>query len=258
MNRGWLYAWLNLFSYVAMLVVNGLANALPIGGRTTGQISAMFPVLVTPASYAFSIWGLIYLLLGLFVFSQVFVKWRNEPVLEKIGPWFLASSVFNIMWILLWHHVYIVSSVFMMLALLLALITIYQRIRWEDVNTPNVADRFLIYLPFSVYLGWISVASIVNISVALSSVGWRAWGLSESTWAVIVMVLAALLTVWMASKYRDIAFVLTVVWALIAIGVNQTGLPVVSWTAWLISLGLIILVVLRTFFAPTGQSRHNT
>ncbi|MCE7791884.1 tryptophan-rich sensory protein [Salipaludibacillus sp. CUR1] len=242
MEKRLAYLWtaLNLIGFAAMVTINYLANSLPIGGRTTGEVSAMFPVLVTPASYAFSIWGLIYLLLACFIVIQLIPRKRNVPLITMIGPWFFVSCLFNIFWIFLWHYLYIVSAMFIMIGILITLSVIYQRIHYYNtrVERLNRVERLCYLLPFSIYLAWISVATIVNISIGLEVLNWDRWGLRDEFWAVAVLALAAGLALYFGSRYTDIAFMLVIIWALTAIGVQQSGL--VSQTAYLLSAVLIV------------------
>ncbi len=247
---------LNILAYITLILFNFLANSLPIGGRSTGEISAMYTVLVTPASYAFSIWGLIYFLLAGFVILQAVPQWRNEQKIRQIGPWFIVNSALNCLWIVLWHHLYITSSVFVMIAILLSLIIIYLKIRDpREIQNLNMnvklrfalkLDYFFVILPFSIYLGWISVASIVNISIGLSASNWNGWGVSESIWAIVVLGVAFLLALRMLHKFHDKAFVLVVIWALIAIGMKQHDTLLVAYSSWGLALLLLLVMIWKT------------
>ncbi|WP_138752480.1 tryptophan-rich sensory protein [Paenibacillus sinopodophylli] len=212
--------WLNVIGLAAVLIVNALAQWLPINGKTTGELSAKYPVLITPAPYAFSIWSVIYLLLIGFVFYQLTPKGTNSKIVQSIGPWFLISCLLNIAWILVWHYEKLGSSVFVMLALLLSLISIYTAVR-KRKQSPTSGERFLVRLPFSIYLGWISNATIVNITVALSATNWNGFGLSDDIWTVILLVIATLLAVTIGFAYLDPAFILVFVWSFIAIAVKD-------------------------------------
>lgn len=254
-NIKWTYAILNALAFLLMITVNTLAYLLPIGGRTTGEVSAMFPTLITPASYAFSIWGLIYTLLGGFVILQLLPSWREVAARMDIGPWFIISCLLNSAWIVAWHYLKIKASVFIMIALLVVLIVLYIRTRpIAHEQTPILAKLF-IGLPFSIYLGWISVATILNVTIFLQASGWDGWGLPPALWAVILLVLAFTLALAMLTNYRDIAFVLTIAWALIAIGVNQTEVPDIRWMAWLLSGFLVISAVLLFFQRYRNRAR---
>jgi hypothetical protein len=161
-------------TYLAMVVMNFLANGLPINNRSTGDISDAYPNLFAPAGPAFSIWGLIYLLLGGYVLYQ-FVKkdQKTEDLLQKINPLFIATSLANISWIFAWHYDYIGLSVFIMVTLLMLLIQIADMLRTEQFAS---LEKLFIWAPFSVYFGWITVATIANITVFLVSIDWNGFG----------------------------------------------------------------------------------
>ncbi|TLS54180.1 hypothetical protein FE782_02200 [Paenibacillus antri] len=249
--RGW-----NTAAYVAVLLANGLANAIPIGGRTTGEVSAMFPVLATPASYAFTIWGAIYALLGVFVLLQWRPGWRELSVFRRIGPWFVVSCAFNIAWLLCWHYLYIRSSVFLILGLLLSLLPIYlatRRVDGSPRDDAGLTSKLFVQLPFSLYTAWIAVASGVNGIVGLKASGGNGWGL-EAYWTMLLLLVAAGIAYAAFRRYRDTPFVLTVVWAFVAIGVEQQGAaPIVAWIAWLLA-GVLLLLALR--IVPARRRRR--
>jgi benzodiazapine receptor len=236
----------NTAAFLLMVLVNWMANAIPIGGRTAGEVSSMFPVLVTPAFYASTIWIAIYVLLGCFVWLQWLPRWSGLPVFRTIGPWFAVTCVLNILWILLWHQLYIPSAAFMMIALLLALTILYPLTRRAG-STPRDSGfvvRTFVQLPFSIYLAWITVASIVNVSVGLSAAGWNGWGLPETFWAVLMMVLAGGIAYVMYRRHQDTTYVLVIVWALVAIGVKQRPFePDIAWFAWILSAVLMLLAL---------------
>jgi len=233
-------------AFALVLLVNGLANALPIGGRTTGEVSAMFPVLATPASYAFAIWGVIYALLAGYVVLQWRPRWSRLPAFGATAPWFVLSCLFNVAWVFAFQYLYIRSSVFLMVALLLTLLPLYLSTR-SVVGSPRDDDglvaKLFIRLPFSVYAGWISVATIVNASIGLEVAGWNRWGL-EAYWTFLMLVGGAGLAFLAVRRYRDAAFALTVVWGYVAIGAEQRDtVPLIAWIAWALA-GALLLVAL--------------
>ncbi|RJX40210.1 tryptophan-rich sensory protein [Paenibacillus pinisoli] len=236
-----IYAWLNLIGFLGMIIVNFLANKLPIGGKTTGEISAQHPVLITPAGYAFSIWSIIYMLLFLFVIYGFTKDGRASGRVAAIGVFFFLSCLFNIGWLLLWHHERLTSSVFMMFALLITLGIVYSKI--NSAKPARHAERWSVRLPFSIYLGWICVASIVNVAVALSAGGWDGWGLPDTTWAIIMLGIATVVALALGFKYKDIACMLVFIWAFIAIGIKQQAYPTVAYTSYALA-ALLVLVVL--------------
>ena len=198
-------------TYIAMVVMNFLANALPINNRGTGEISNAYPNLFTPAGPAFSIWGLIYLLLGIYVIYQ-FVKkdQKTEEVIQKINPFFIATSLANISWIFAWHYDYIAISVAVMAVLLILLIKIADIIRLGNFTT---IEKVSIWAPFSIYFGWITVASIANITVFLVSIGWNGFGLADFVWTSIILLVGALIGILRMNKDKNIAYGLVLVWA---------------------------------------------
>jgi translocator protein len=169
---------LNVLAFILVVAVNGLANSLPINNQTTGAVSDKYPVLFTPAGYVFSIWGLIYLGLLAFVIYQALPGQRNNPRLERVGYWFFWSCIFNSIWIFLWHYELMLWSVLVMGGLLVSLIMVYLRLETGRSRVAAV-EMFLARLPFSIYLGWISVATIANVSVLLFTLGWDGIGLVE-------------------------------------------------------------------------------
>ncbi|WP_284641682.1 hypothetical protein [Paenibacillus silviterrae] len=173
------------------------------------------------------------------------------------NPWFLISCFFNIGWLLLWHQLQIAASVFAMLGLLFSLIGCYLGTRPQGISGDPVI-RLLVQLPFSVYLGWISVATIVNSTVALSAAGWNGFGWSGTVWTVILLAVAAVLALLIGSRYHDPAYVLVFVWAFIAIGAANLRLdPIVayaSWTAALLLLGFALWLLLSNRQAHTSAA----
>lgn len=210
------FALLNAAGYVLVIVVNYLANALPLNGQTSAEVSDSIPVLFTPAGYAFSIWGLIYLLLGIWTARQFFVNEEERMNYAKIGIWFFMSCIFNSLWLFAFHYELFPVSLLVMLALLISLIIVYTRIQ-------RLPDRkWLMRTPFSIYLGWISVATIVNFFIFFYTAGIESFlGLNELAWAVIMLIVGAVLAVWFTFKNDDVYYPLVFIWAYIAIYVMQ-------------------------------------
>ncbi len=198
-------------TYIGMVVMNFLANSLPINNRSTGAISDSYPNIFAPAGPAFSIWGLIYLLLGIYVIYQ-FVNKDNrvDAVLAQINPLFIATSVANISWILAWHYDYIGLSVLIMTTLLILLIKIADILRVEQFSQ---VGRFIIRAPFSIYFGWITVATIANVTVFLVSIGWDGFGISESILMSIILLVGATIGIIRMHKDKNIPYGLVLIWA---------------------------------------------
>lgn len=215
--------WANMVVFVLTIVVNSLAGSTTIiGGRNTAQVSDSNPTLITPAGDVFSIWGIIYMLLAVFVVYQALPSQQGKDCQKKIGWLFVLSSVVNIVWLFLWQFEYLSLSVVLMFLLLATLISIYLRL---GVGKSKVAlgERLAVHLPFSVYLGWITVASIANVAATLVSLNWDGFGVSPETWAAVVIAVALVITVLMLVTRKDVAYALVIIWALVGIGVRQSG-----------------------------------
>lgn len=197
--------------YVAMLFVNYLANALPIGGVTTGEASDAYANLFTPAGITFSIWGLIYLLLaGYVVYQFIYKDKSSEQLISKINKYFILSSLANIAWIFAWHNGVIWLSVIIMLAFLACLIKLADILKKENFA---LKDYIFLKLPFSLYFGWISVATIANITVLLVSLNWNGFGLSDVFWVIFILFVGVGIGIWRMFKDRNPAYGLVCVWA---------------------------------------------
>jgi benzodiazapine receptor len=238
----------NLLAVIATIVINGLANALPLNGQTTGEISDRFQVYFVPAGYVFSIWGLIYIGLIAFAIYQALPSQRDNPRLRRIGYLFALSCVANIAWLFLWHYEIFPLTLVAMVALLLLLIAIYLRL---DIGRAQVstAEKWLVHVPFSIYLGWITVATIANVTSLLDYLNWSGWGISPETWTVIMLVAAVGIASAVSLTRGDVAYMLVIVWAFAGIAVKHAGTPVVATAAWvttaLVALMLVVGVLLK-------------
>ena len=197
--------------YFLMVGVNFLANSLPINNRTTGEISDAYPNLFAPAGVTFSIWGLIYLLLGGYVFYQ-FTKGAQtkEALIGKVNIFFIITSLANIAWIFAWHYDFIGISVLIMLVLLGALIKIANIFRGEKLETK---EKIFLSIPFNIYFGWITVATIANITVFLVSISWDGFGVADFTWTMIILLVGVMIGIARMNKDRNIAYGLVLIWA---------------------------------------------
>jgi hypothetical protein len=231
---------LNIAAFAAVILVNFLANALPINGNTTGALSAKYNVLITPAGYVFSIWGFIYTLLAIFVIYHALPKNRKNPVFNKIGYWFATSCILNCTWILVWHYEKLTLSLIVMIGLLTSLIMIYSRIQKTDFQ-----HKFL-RTPFSIYLGWISVATIVNTAVVLKYTGWDDFGFSSETWTIGMLIAGTIIAFVFTIRNDDLVYPLVFVWAYIGIGIRHMGkIDVLTNTSFSLAVLLLLLIVWR-------------
>jgi hypothetical protein len=233
---------------LATIAVNVMASALPLNGLDTGQISDLFDIYFVPAGYVFSIWGLIYLGLLAFTIYQALPAQKDDPVLKKIYPAYWIGSLANIIWLFLWHYNVFSLTLFAMLTLLGCLIVIYLQLSNANVELDR-SQKWLVKLPFSIYLGWISVATIANVTQVLFFYNWGGWGIAPEVWAVIMLAIATVLGFVVLLRENDVAYVLVLVWAFIGINNSQADTALVANTALLSSvlliLGLIVVSLLK-------------
>jgi len=242
MTKDTIRQYTNLVAALTALTVNILSNTLPLNGLNTGDISDRFKVLFVPAGYVFAIWGLIYIGWIAFVIFQFRPAQNQARRMQALGYWFALSCVFNALWLFCWHYERFGLSVLVMLALLATLIAAYLRLNVGRRNVP-AAERWCVDVPFGLYLGWISVATVANISDYLCSIGWNGFGLDPRSWAIIMLVVASLLGLGMALTRRDVAFLSVLVWAFIGIAVKQSAAASVANSAWAAALFALLLAI---------------
>ncbi len=223
-NRGFLGQVTTLVAIIAAFVVNIWSNIFPLRGLNIGAISnTLFKdVLITPANYAFAIWGLIYL--GLFAFGiyQFLPAQRNDSNLRKVGYLLVIACLCQIAWVYLFTLRMFVLSVVAMLGILLSLIAIYLQLVHHSIMTSRI-QKWCVRFPISIYLGWISVATIVNIACALYALRWNGWGISATTWTILMVIIASAIAFFITNKYGDAYFTWVIVWALSAIAIKQSN-----------------------------------
>lgn len=202
---------------VTTFVVNMLAVLLPLNGIRTATVSETFNVFFVPANYVFSIWSLIYLGLMAFLAYQWMLKDKEFNVIKTMTPWVVISCVANAIWLFTWHYYAFNLGLIVMLILLISLIITYLKI--QTANKENLPKRYetLIKLPFSIYLGWISVATIANFTDVLWLAKWDGFGISGAIWSAIMIIIAAILALAMIYKFKDYAYAGVIVWAIIGI-----------------------------------------
>ncbi|MBU3191727.1 tryptophan-rich sensory protein [Clostridium bowmanii] len=202
-------------TFIVMVAINALANILPINGQTTGGVSDFYKNLFAPAGITFAIWGLIYFELAAYTIYQAGLFQNNKSkssvdLLEKIGVYFSISSIANSIWIFSWHYRYILLSTLLMVVILVCLIIINQIIKRENLS---FKEKFFIKFPFSIYFGWITVATIANVTTLLVSLGWDGLGISEPIWTVIIISVGLIIGITTILKNRDIAYGFVLIWA---------------------------------------------
>ncbi|MDX2003735.1 MAG: hypothetical protein SFU83_00535 [Meiothermus sp.] len=233
------------------LTVNYLANALPIAGRTTAEISDRLFTLVTPAGFTFAVWGLIYLALAVYVVYQLMPERRGDATLTAVAPWFVFTCVCNSLWLVAWHSGALGWSVALMLGLLAALIQIYRIVSRRPAMD---ADYWALSAPFSLYLGWIIVATLVNVSAALVGLGIRAEGVWAVLWAVLLIAVAAGVGLMFLDVQADRVLALVLVWALLGIAVRQWGVDGVVAAA-ITAIAVLVISMIRRDRPEGRQAR---
>ncbi|MDY0236136.1 MAG: hypothetical protein RBR71_08920 [Gudongella sp.] len=245
--------------YIVMVIVNVMANTVPINGLNTGEVSDSFPNLFAPAGITFSIWGVIYLLLAIYLFFQFSdsreMESKNNRVLNRINLLFIISSIANAAWIFAWHNLKIGVSVVIMFVMFFSLITIVLTVNNLSLNKK---EKFWLRIPFSVYFGWINIALIANITGFLVNSGWKGFGLSETVWTIIILIIGLLIggtTIW---RLKDRAYGLVFVWAYLGILIKHLSAdgfagayPGIIATAG-ISIGIFMSIIFLTYKKKRG------
>ncbi|MFO8017029.1 MAG: hypothetical protein R6U96_00195 [Promethearchaeia archaeon] len=242
----------NILGLIGTIIVNILANALPINNKTTGELSDAYPNLFVPAGFIFSIWGVIYLLLAIFVIFQARGLLKSEefdtPYLDEIGIFFILASVANILWIFAWHYQLVGLSLIIMLILLIALLAIYLRLRIGQEYVPR-REKLFVHVPFSVYLGWITIATIANVTAFLVDINWDGFGLSEVFWTDLVIIISIILTALILYTRKDIAYAAVVIWASYGIFAKQINnnfqVAFMALMAVIIVAALVIITIIH-------------
>ncbi|MDD5038515.1 MAG: hypothetical protein PHN78_04280 [Dehalococcoidales bacterium] len=234
----------NIIGFLGTILVNGLANGLPINNKTTGELSGQYPNLFVPAALTFSIWGLIYLLLAVFVVYSLLSAIKNddsESFIDRIGILFSLSCVANMGWIIAWHYEIVPLSLAIMLLLLGLLLAIYLRL---DIGKegPTRKEQYLVHLPFSMYLGWITIATIANTTALLVDINWTRFGLSEQFWTVAVIIVGIAIALSVLLRRQDIYYCIVVDWALLGIVIKRLADPMPVQSVIVFSVAGMILV----------------
>jgi len=234
----------NLIGFIAVLIVNLLATLLPIGLGTPQELSDALPNLFVPAGITFSIWFIIYIFLGLFSIYQIRDIFKKEKIqmkyLDDIGYYFIIGSLANIIWIFLWHYGLVPLSLIFMIVLLVSLLLIYTRLNIGKSEAPKM-EKIAVHILFSLYLGWISVATIANVTATLVFLGVSGFGLFAEILTVLIIVVVVLITSAMLILRKDYIYSLVIFWALLGIFIKQIASNSTIAITSIIS-GVIILV----------------
>lgn len=259
--------WLTIVAIVGTFAVNIWSNLFPLNGLNIGAISNTFfaDVQIIPANYAFAIWGVIYL--GLFAFGiyQLLPAQRQNPEFRRVDYLLVVACVAQAIWVFLFLSRLFALSVVAMLGILLPLIGVYlgldtrqRRLPLRGTAKQSRQEQWFVQIPISIYLGWITVATVVNIASALDAANWNGWGISAPIWTIVLMIVSAAIAAVIFLQRRDIAYTLVIIWSLIAIGVRQIATPAIAVTAGVLVIGLagLILVKRRSSESVASERRR--
>jgi len=245
----------NILAVIITIFINALAVILPLNGKTTQELSDALPNLFVPAGITFSIWGIIYILWVVFAMYQARDLFRKEeikmPFLQQITFLFVVSSIANSAWIFLWHYEYVGLSLLMMIILLVSLLAIYIRLNIGKSNV-TMTEKLCVQVPFSVYLGWITVATIANVTAFLVSVKWDGFGIAPLTWTILIVAIGTLLTILMLALRKDIAFSLVVLWAFLGIWMKRMTQPNITDVNVATTTSIAIVLIVAGLLAAIG------
>lgn len=246
-------SYINAVALILVLIVNFLSNAIPFNNLTQTDISEMYPVLLTPAGYVFSIWLLIYILLIGFTIYQAMPKYRETDYVTAVGSLFAVTSILNIAWLFIWHYLQIGLALIIMILLLITLIYIYFRL--EKRTKDNFLDWWLVKLPFSLYLAWITVATLANFNVWLNHIGWLGTsGFGAIIFTILMIVIGTIIAVYFFYLHLNFVFALVFVWAFIGIGVRHGAeFSLITLTAW---AAAVLIIFFLGWVAAKKQELH--
>lgn len=251
--------WINTIFFIIMVAINMIANMMPLGGNTTGEVSARYPNLFTPAPFTFMIWGVIYLFMLLFIIAQFMPdKDANDEwyMAKTIGIWFVISCIFNIAWIVCWHFDFIIASVVIIVGLLISLIVISTTFKRGEYH----GWRLLIPVGFQIYLGWICAATIANVSVMLKKIEWKGFGVNDQFWTILVLLVGSMIGILIALVQHQSFSTLAICWAYVGIlakhlgknGYNSAYKPII---VTLILCIVVMLLLARTFVLMDAKKK---
>lgn len=242
--------FLVVFAIISLVVMNYLSNARVFAETTNGDISRKYQTLITPAGYAFAIWGLIFLGLLAFAILQALPAERDNPRFRAAGPWVIVNALGNAVWSPIFNNERIGLALIVILVMFVSLLLVMDNLRIGR-ETVRKRETWLARVPFSLYFGWLTVATILNVAVFLKATSFDLTTLPENGWAVAVLVIAFLVGVFLFNRYRSAAYMLVFAWAYAAIAIEQKGVAYVPLFAW---IGVVVALLL----AGLGLVTHNT
>jgi len=235
--------WAIVFDFVSLLVVlvtNALAVSLPLNDLTTKQISDSVGIYFVPAGYVFLIWGVIYTQIIVFTIYRALPAQRNNRELAAIDVWLIVANLANALWLFSFHYRRFLLALFFMLVLLSMLIVIFLKLKIGKRRS-SITWRWIVEAPFSVYLGWVSVATIANATQVLDYMKWNGWGIAPDIWFMVMVAAIVVISALMSFSRRAFEFNLVLIWALVGIAVKFPDVHTVNYSAW---AGAILIAVI--------------
>ncbi|GAB3910341.1 tryptophan-rich sensory protein [Larkinella knui] len=254
MKNDKLRQFLVVFVILSTIIMNYLSNALPFGGQTNGQVSNKYFTAFTPAGFAFSIWGVIYLGLLGFAIYQALPSQRTNPRFRATGLLVMLNGVFNSLWLPIFQNEWLFVSVLFIAGILYTLYGINVGLRLKAPEVPAV-EKWLARVPYGLYFGWVTVATIANVCVWLKSTNWNGWGISGPVWAQILIVVGLAIGLFVFNRMRIFSYLLVFVWAFSAIAVGQQGNGSVSLVA-AAGASIAAIVWLFSYFQRPKSPSH--
>ncbi len=237
-----------LTAFVGMILFTLYASVLPLNGQSQQQVAANASIYLLPASYAFSIWIVIYVGLIAYVIYQYLPRQKTNTLHKQIAPWFILSCAANCAWVYCWHYGYFQWALCAVLVLIESLMTLYLRLGIGRIQVHRNETLF-VRIPFSLYFGWLTIITIITISVYLNSINWDAYGLEPELWAIIVLGITALISGLVALRFRDFVYASGVIWGFIAIAVEHNSSLPIAFTVVIMS----VVMLLALLAVPTIQ-----
>lgn len=223
----------NFLSVILTIIVSYFSQAVRLNKNTIGSVSDQYENLFTPAGYAFSIWGLIFIALLAYSIYQIHCAFSDadSEIVDRTGPWFILANLANTAWVVAWLYEETWLSVILMFVILFSLIMIIWRTKMELWDAPLKVIAFA-WWPICFYAGWITVAAIANVAAYLTKIGWKGWILSEEVWTIIMLAVAVIINLLIVYRRNMREFALIGVWGLVAIYVRHVDeSEMISYTA---------------------------
>ena len=247
---------LDFLSLAVVFVVNYLAVNLPLNGLTTKQISDSFDIYFVPAGYVFLIWGVIYIQQTVYLIYRALPGQRDNKLLGEIDGWFILSNIANVLWLLSFHYLHFVLSLAFMIVLLISLIIIFRnKLNVGRVRTKQ-SWRWIVEAAFGVYMGWVSVATIANVTQVLDYLRWDRFGIAPETWFIVVTLLIVGISAYASFTRRVFEFNLVLIWALVGIALKFPKVPLVNYSAWGGAI-LIAFIGMVALTVPINMENHD-